>query len=223
MRDSFRILFESKKDWEIYEESLDYVRKIVMGAELLRDALTGLCEGRYEKIKNILSEIMLLDENAGQIAMDIRARIVRSIRDPYNREDLLKFTRSIEDVMRAVKAVAHRLDMCEKFEIPELLKDDLHKMVDSVILTIKSLEMSLMGMPYNPEEAVKHSKDISEHEERVDDVRRGLMRDFIRIGDDMKLTQFYVMREILDNLEDIADRCEETGKLIELIVMTSEQ
>ena len=223
MRDSFRILFESKKDWDIYEESLDYVRKIITGAELLKDGLTDLCGGSYDTSKNLLDEILLLDGKAGQIAVNIRTRIVESIRDPYNREDLLKFIQSLEDVMRAVKAVAHRLGMCEKFEIPEILKDDLCEMVDSVISTVKSLEMSLVGMPYNPEDAIKHSRNISEHEEKVDDVRRRLMKDFIHIGDDMKLTQFYIMKEILDNLESIADRCEETGKLIELIVMTSEQ
>ncbi|GAI73294.1 unnamed protein product, partial [marine sediment metagenome] len=182
MRDSFRILFESKKDWDIYEESLDYVRKIITGAELLKDALTGLCGGSYDTSKDLLSEIMLLDEKAGQVVVNIRARVVESIRDPYNREDLLKFTQSLEDIMRAVKAVAHRLGMCEKFEIPDILKEDLCEMVDSVVSTIKSLEMSLVGMPYNPEEVIKHSANISEHEEKVDDVRRRLMRDFIRIG-----------------------------------------
>jgi len=113
--------------------------------------------------------------------------------------------------------------MCEKVEIPEVMKEDLLEMVDLIVLTVKSLEMSLVGMPHNPEDAVKHAANISEHEEKVDELRRGLMRDLIRTGDNMGLTQFYIMKEIVDNLERIADGCEETGYLIELIVMTSEQ
>ncbi len=223
MRDSFRILFESKKDWDIYEESLDYVRKIIMGTDLVKEGLTSLCEGNCDKAKELLVDITAFDEKATQIAMNIKINIVESIRDPYNREDLLKLTQSIREIMRAVKAVGHRLAMCENVEIPEVMKEDLLKMVDLVVLTVKSLEMSLVGMPHNPRDAVKHAANISEHEEKVDDLRRGLMRDLIRTGDDMTLTQFYIMKELLDNLERIADGCEETGYLIELIVMTSEQ
>ena len=223
MRDSFRILFESKKDWDIYEESLDYVRKIIMGTDLVKEGLTSLCEGSCDKAKELLADIMVLDEKATQIAMNIKVNIVESIRDPYNREDLLKLTQSIREIMRAVKAVGHRLAMCEKVEIPEIMKGDLLEMVDLVVLTVKSLEMSLVGMPHNPEDAVKHAANISEHEEKVDNLRRDLMRDLILTGDDMTLTQFYIIRELIDNLERIADGCEETGYLIELIVMTSEQ
>jgi len=222
MRDSFRILFESKRDWDIYEESLDHVRKTIEGTGLLKEALTDLCTGSYERAKEVVDEIMLLEKKSGKVAMRIRARIIESIRDPYNREDLLNFIQSLEDVMRAVKATAHRLEMCERFEVPEILKDDLCKLVDSVVLTVKSLEKALLGMPYYPEDALKHSKDISEHEDKVDSVRRDLMKDFVCIGDEMKLTQFYLLKEIFDNLEEVADRCEKTGLLIELIVMSSE-
>jgi len=222
MRDSFRILFESKRDWDIYEESLDHIRKTIEGTELLKEALADLCGGSYEKAKEVVDEIMLLEKRSRKVAMRIRSRIIESIRDPYNREDLLKFIQSLEDIMRAVKATAHRLEMCERFEIPEILKDDLCKLVDSVVLTVKSLEKSLLGMPYYPEDALKRTENISGHEEKVDEVRRGLMRDFVCIGDEMKLTQFYLLREIFDNLEEIADRCEKTGLLVELIVMSSE-
>jgi len=223
MRDSFRTLFESKKDWDIYEESLNYVRKIIMGTDLVKEGLTSLCGGRDDRAMELLDDIMVLDEKATQIGMNIKVNIVESIRDPYNREDLLKLTQSLREIMRAVKAVGHRLAMCGKVKIPEVMREDLLEMVDLIVLTVKSLEMSLVGMPHNPEDAVKHAANISEHEEKVDESRRGLMKDLIQTGDDMTLTQFYIMKELLDNLERIADGCEETGYLIELIVMTSEQ
>jgi len=223
MRDSFRTLFESKKDWDIYEESLNYVRKIIMGTDLVKEGLTSLCGGRDDRAMELLDDIIVLDEKATQIGMNIKVNIVESIRDPYNREDLLKLTQSLREIMRAVKAVGHRLAMCGKVKIPEVMREDLLEMVDLIVLTVKSLEMSLVGMPHNPEDAVKHAANISEHEEKVDESRRGLMKDLIQTGDDMTLTQFYIMKELLDNLERIADGCEETGYLIELIVMTSEQ
>lgn len=140
------------------------------------------------------------------------------IKHPSSREDMLKLIQSLERVTNAVEATAYRMEMCEQFKIPRILKDDLIKLTDSVILTVQSLGKALHPLPFSTEEVLKCSEEIHKYEEEVDDIRRHLMLDFIRSGTEVNITNFYLLVEIIERLEDIADRCDEAGKLIKLIV-----
>lgn len=218
MSDAFKILFMSRREKEIYEKCLEHTKKTLEGVKLLKEAILDLCQEEYKKKEEIVEKVLAIERECDEKAEEIIKYIVEVIKYPADREDLLKFIQELERVTKAVEATAYRIEMCHKFKVPGVLKKDLGGLVDSVILVIRALERTIEHMPFDAEDAVEHSQKIHSLEEKVDDTRRGLMRDLLKVGNKISQTDFYLLIEIIEKLEDISDSCDDAGELIELIV-----
>lgn len=220
MRDTFKILFMSRREKEIFKHCLEHIKKTLEGVELLKKAIPDLCQEEYKKKEEIVERVLAIEKECDKKAEEITKDIVELIKYPANREDLLKFIRELERVTKAVEATAYRIEMCHKFEVPGVLKKDLERLVGSVVLTVGALEKTIEHMPFNTEDALEHSERIHMLEEKVDDIRRELMKDLLKVGNKIRQTDFYLLIEIIEKLEDISDRCDDAGAMIELIVVS---
>lgn len=220
MRDTFKILFMSRREKEIYEKCLGHVKKTLQGSKLLKEAISDLCQGKYKEKQEFVEKVLAIEKDCDRKAEEITKYIVETIKYPVDREDLLKFIQELERVTKAVEATTYRIEMCPGLGVPEILKKDLEVLVDSVVLTVEALEKTIEHMPFNTKDALEYSGKIHILEEKVDDVRRGLMKDLVKVGNEIPQTVFYLLTEIIERLEDISDRCDDAGELIELIVAT---
>lgn len=218
MRDTFQILFMSRREKEIYEMCLEHVKKTFEGAKLLKEAVFDLCQEEYEQKQELVEKVLAIERNCDKKSEEITKQIVETIKYPAYREDLLKFIRELERVTKAVEATAYRIEMCPALEVPDILKKDLPVLVDSVVSTVEALEKTIEYMPFKAKDALEHSDRIHRFEEKADEVRRRLMKDLIKVGNEIPQTVFYLLTEIIERLEDISDRCDDAGVLIELIV-----
>jgi hypothetical protein len=214
----YGFLFTGIKEEEIYDKTKKHIENTVRGTIFLRDAIDDLCNEKYDKMEEIADEIIKLERESDKIARDITRRIIEVIKDPSDREDLIKFIQSLERVTKAVEASAYRIDMSEGVRIPEILKKDLIGLIDAVIKTTQSCEKTIAQMPFYIEDALKHVEGISNLEEDVDNIRRTLMKDLIKVGGDIHLTDFYLLTEIVEKLEEIADLCEYACTVMEIII-----
>jgi len=202
---------------EIYKKTMEHIELMTEGADLLHEAIRGLCEEKEVRFHEVAEKIVEVEKRCDEKSKEITRLIISRVKQPTMRGHLLQLVMNFQGVAKAVEATGYRIEMCSSFRVPKPVKKDLLKFTDSVIRTVHALK-TVSHLPFYKKDALKGVQKIHDAEEEADRIRRNLMCDFIGMAEDIPLSDFYLLTEIVGRLEEIADRCENAGNILEVIV-----
>lgn len=133
---------------------------------------------------------------------------------PIDRDDILKLTGSLDDVLDGVEALASRFEMYQIQEPDEyiiLFADNLVRCSHQIRQAIRLLSDKKML-------AIReHAIAINELENQADDLLRVCVKSlFTNVKDPIELIK---RKEIYERLEQTTDYCEDVANMLETIVM----
>ncbi len=215
-----RIIFKSKREKEIYEDVLKFINEMVDAANCLKDAIISLCTDKCDEnlIESALNLVKKSDANFGEITL----KVITLIKEASEREDMLKFIFNLQKIAKSIEAAIYRVSFAKNLKINNEIKEDFISLANNVLGTLKSFQETILNMPFKTSKATKFSKMIHELEENVDIIRRKLVSNILKIGDSLTNTEFYILMEIIEKLEDISDNCDEAGVMLEIIIASEE-
>ena len=193
-------------------------------AILLIDISTNLKEAANYfsdyKLKNvsdlkIFSETMKEYETKGDIYVhEVIKELNNAFITPIEREDILALTMSMDDVLDGIE---HTTALFEMYSITtaddfmlrfvEAIKMCSHEIEDSINLLINK------KLPQIRQHAIK----IKDYESQCDGIQRQSIKHLFSVEKDpIRIIQY---KEIYENLEDIADYCQNVANTLETIIM----
>jgi predicted phosphate transport protein (TIGR00153 family) len=207
-----------KKERELFENCLEHSQKTRESAEQLRKAVKDLVQGKYDDLDDIAEEIISRSKEGDRIAHTMRDKIASSSMETDSRHDLLDLLFQLEAYGNGIEASAHRMEMAYGLVVPEEVGDLLVDLVDAVIRTAESLDGALEKVAYDWRSALDQTEVVRECETEVDDIRRETMGKLASLADEIGVSAFWRLKEIVMNLEDAADAAQETANTIDLII-----
>ena len=193
-------------------------------AILLIDISTNLKEAANYfsdyKLKNvsdlkIFSETMKEYETKGDTYVhEVIKELNNAFITPIEREDILALTMSMDDVLDGIE---HTTALFEMYSITtaddfmlrfvEAIKMCSHEIEDSINLLINK------KLPQIRQHAIK----IKDYESKCDGIQRQSIKHLFSVEKDpIRIIQY---KEIYENLEDIADYCQNVANTLETIIM----
>ena len=193
-------------------------------AILLIDISTNLKEAANYfsdyKLKNvsdlkIFSETMKEYETKGDTYVhEVIKELNNAFITPIEREDILALTMSMDDVLDGIE---HTTALFEMYSITtaddfmlrfvEAIKMCTHEIEDSINLLINK------KLPQIRQHAIK----IKDYESQCDGIQRQSIKHLFSVEKDpIRIIQY---KEIYENLEDIADYCQNVANTLETIIM----
>ena len=163
----------------------------------------------------IFSETMKEFETKGDTYVhEIIVELNNAFITPIEREDILALTMSMDDVLDGLEHCSALFEMYSitnaddfMLRFVEAIKGCAHEIQDSIdLLTTKKLP-----------EIRQHAIKIKDYESKCDGIQRQSIKQlFIAEKDVIRIIQF---KEIYENLEDIADYCQNVANTLETIIM----
>ena len=193
-------------------------------AILLIDISTNLKEAANYfsdyKLKNvsdlkIFSETMKEYETKGDTYVhEVIKELNNAFITPIEREDILALTMSMDDVLDGIEHTAALFEMYSittaddfMLKFVEAIKKCSHEIEDSVDLLINK------KLPQIRQHAIK----IKDYESQCDGIQRQSIKHLFSVEKDpIRIIQY---KEIYENLEDIADYCQNVANTLETIIM----
>ena len=105
----------------------------------------------------------------------------------------------------------------KKWKVPEMLKEGLIKISEATFETLIKLRESLFALGMNSPKALNFTKEVAYAEREVDRIHREL--DLKIITSKAELPIILLLRDIVQSLEETADRAEQAADLIRVLVM----
>lgn len=191
---------------------------------LLESISVNLKEGAYYfaeyKLKNasdlkIFSEEMKRFETQGdEYIHQVIKELNNSFITPIEREDILALAMSMDDVLDGLEETAAIFEMYSVMQADEyMLKfvDAIRSCTDEIVKAIELL--SIKKLPHIRAHAIK----IKDYETICDGVLRQSIKHIFTIEKDP--IRLIKIKEIYENLEEIADSCQDVANTLETIIM----
>jgi predicted phosphate transport protein (TIGR00153 family) len=190
---------------------IEHAAQSVAAAGLLLDMLE-----HPERKERIALDITEKEATGDRLIHETVKRLHETWITPFDRDDIHALISRLDDVLDFIEAVADRVVL---FEIREIRPGSI-EMARLLVKACEDVHRAMMALPKlsrNSKARLDICVEINRLENETDAIYRREIADLFRSGNDPLLVLKW--RDILDNLEEAADRCEDVANIIEGIVL----
>jgi predicted phosphate transport protein (TIGR00153 family) len=189
---------------------LEVTRKIPQMTEHFDKGDTESARILFGEIKKGEDEVIKARQMVSQELAEIGAILL-------SREDFLRFTNLTSEIADFSEGIAFYLleIMEQKWGVPPDVRKDLQNLTDAVLDTILKLRETMMVLSYGSTKTLEKAKDVEIAERVVDEKYRALTLKVL--SSKMDLPALLIMRDILQMLENSADKAEDAADAVRVL------
>lgn len=202
-----------------FDKLLEHAQKLKVCIEVMRDAVTTYCDGKYEESEKLSQKVIELEHEADLIKGNITAHLPKGIFLPVDMNVFLRLLHE-QDAILDFAEDAVVWSHFRKTKVPEEIKGELLKHLYKVLECIEAYErtvihvkevISLTG-PRRLREKIKETvKEVHRKEWEDDQIERELAKKIFNLSID-PLTIYHLLKlsdligKIATHAENAADR-----------------
>lgn len=165
-------------------------------------------------LKEVSIRLKKYEKEGDALIYELTTKLNKSFMTPIEREDILQLSLKMDDILDGMEHFAAHLEMFSLTEIDEyvqLFMDNIVKSTDEIVKAVKLLSRKKLV------EMRDHSILIKKYEGICDEIFRTSVKQlFINEKDPIRIIQY---KDIYEQLEDIADYCQDVANTLETIIM----
>ena len=198
------------------------MKKIVDTVESMNVAIQGFIDMDEKRIDKGYNESFKNEREADEIKKKILDELAKGIFHPINRDAMIRLTMTADEIAANAKAAARKLSFMDSKKIHVELREIIKLMAAELVKIVSKTFEAFVALMDNPKTAIAISHEVERIEEQVDDIRtEQLVPETLvwnrRIQD---ISLVLLLKEITDNMEGIADICEDVSDIIRLIAIS---
>jgi predicted phosphate transport protein (TIGR00153 family) len=180
---------------------------VVLAAELLEELIAGFPESQV-----LARDILICEQNGDQITHETVRRIHQSFVTPIDREDILRLTSAIDDIVDYTEEVADYLSLY-KVEAPML---QAHALAHILVDATRQIDAAI-HLVREYKDISKHTVEVNRLENEADRIVRGAIASLFETGIDPIVVIRW--KDIFERLENAIDSTETAAYILEGIVI----
>jgi hypothetical protein len=165
-------------------------------------------------LKEVSIRLKKYETEGDTLIHELITKLNKSFMTPIEREDILQLSIKMDDILDGVESFAAHLEMFSLTDIDEYVQ----KFMDNIVLSTDEIVKAMKLLARRKlVEMRDHAVLIKEYERICDEVLRTSIKQlFINEKDPIRIIQY---KDIYEQLEDVADYCQDVANTIETIIM----
>jgi len=205
-----------KEVLDMYRKHVERVHEVVIHA---KDLIEALAKGDGYLVQDAWKKVFVSEKVADEIKRDILSQLTKGAFHPIDREEIIRLILTTDDVADYAKAWSRRAILYWPNKLPENISSKLFSMSLKVLEAMNLIKLSAEVLTKDPRKALELADKIEAIEEEVDDLRHELFKDILTFCDNAKPSSCILAKEIMDSIENAADRCENVGDLFRRLAL----
>ncbi len=199
-----------------------HVEKIVESVRWMRENIYAFCGEDKKKFEASFKEVARREGEADEIKEKILEDLSKGMFHPINRDEIMRLVLTADDIAANAQSTTRRLKFISPHELDNKTRNVLRELSDTLFDQVKFLSEAFTVLSKKPEEAMRLAKEVEEMEEKIDDFRmEAVMPAAIACCERSKKTWFCLtLRDVIEHMETIADRCEDVADVIRGIAIS---
>ena len=195
----------------------EHLRKVMNVYRKAMQLINAFADEDHNSMDGLYKEVLELSGEVDDSKRMVVQELVEIGAILLNREDFLRFTDLISEISDFCKGIAFRvLQMSIRgWSVPEDLKKEVSNLANAVFDTFAKLRDAFLMLNYGSPKVLEKAKDVEVEERRVDNMYRELEMGVL--SSDMKIPTLLLIRDIIQLLEDTADKIEDAADAVRML------
>ena len=165
-------------------------------------------------LKEVSTKLKSYEREGDDLVYELTTKLNTSFITPIERDDILRLSIKMDDILDGIEHFTAHLEMFSLTDIDEYVHSFMENIVKS---TDEIVQAMLLLSKRRLVEMREHAITIKKLESICDDIYRTSIKQlFITEKDPIRIIQY---KDIYEQLEDVADYCEDVATTIEAIIM----
>jgi len=212
-----------QREKEILGFCADHVAKIIETVEKMQTSVEAYRDDDIEMARSLAESASQTEKEGDEVKRKILNELVKGIFHPIDRDEILRLVLEADGIASNAKAAAKKLCMIPRETLDDVLADALVELAKRLVTTVKTLGQTFQALVEGSEETIELSQKVESLEEEIDDFRAILIRDrflpWCQRTNQAGLC--IIMKEAMDNMENVADQAEDVADVIRSIAILS--
>ncbi len=210
-----------RRQWDVIRFYIEHVDKIIEVVDHAKKMIEFFLVKDLEGIKREWYEVFKYEKEADEVKRRILSELSRETFHPIDREELIRLVLTSDDVAAYAKGWSRRLSLIEPTNIPESTLIKLREMAENVHKSTLLMKNAAEKLLSNPKEVLNISNEIERLEEETDDIRHEVFKEILKYCEESKVSQCLMLKEVMDSIENSADKCEDVADTLRSIALLS--
>ncbi|MEM1983205.1 MAG: DUF47 family protein [Sulfolobales archaeon] len=176
-------------------------------------------ENELDCVQKRFSEIFNYEREADNIKRRILEELSKGFIHPIDRDEIVRLVLAVDDIAAYMKAATRRATLVDPKLVDYEVKFYAIIMCEKVYQAIELLKEAVRILHIEPNKALNIANDVERIEEEVDDIRLKALGKVLKFCDQSEVSTCIIAKEIIDSLENSADRCEDSADVIRVIAV----
>ncbi|RLI32817.1 hypothetical protein DRO51_00905 [Candidatus Bathyarchaeota archaeon] len=211
-----------KKEKKILELCKSHLGNVVETVIAMHKAFQLFSSLNREGAKKMFDEAFKHERKADEIKRNILGELSKGLFHPINRDEIIRLIMTVDDIAAYAKASSRKLEFIDPSTLTESLRETLRVFADNLLKISEEVKIAFKALTENPKQAIEASQRVESLEERIDDFRvEFVIPEFLswcKNSNDVGVA--LILKEILDGMENLADRCEDVADVIRSIALS---
>ncbi|MCS7139735.1 MAG: DUF47 family protein [Candidatus Nezhaarchaeota archaeon] len=197
-------------------EHSDKVLSVING---LVSVIQAVKERNIYRARSCFNDVFEAERDADKTKRNIIRDLSRATLMPIDREYIMRLILRLDDVAAYTKAAARRLVIAMNvgIELEEAYLSGLFEMTSRLHKAVELIKQAFKELGESTERALSTADKIECLEEEVDELRTSLLEFVLSKCDEKGPKWCVVAKEIVDEIEESIDRCEDVADMIRYI------
>lgn len=200
-------------------------RQMILATDTVADlqkAVAAAVEGKKKEAANHIGHLSKIEHEIDELRRSIFEELTKDTMPPQDREDIMHLVKRLDEMADHVKDAARALDLMLKTQIINVFWDPLSFVATKLVEITKILRKAIEALGTNPLKAKKLAITIDKIEGEIDEKYQHVKELLLKYSDDMSMATVLFLRDFAEEMEHVADACDDTADYVRILAATRE-
>jgi predicted phosphate transport protein (TIGR00153 family) len=188
----------------------------------LQKAVAAAAKGNRREAEIDIEHLSKIEHEIDELRRTIFEELTKNTMAPQDREDIMHLVKRLDEMADHVKDASRSLDLILKTKIPKVFWEPLVYIATKLVECTKILRRAIEALGTNPPEAKKLAITIDKIEGEIDEKYQEIKELLIQHSDEINAATVIFLRDVAEEMEHVADSCDDTADYVRILATTRE-
>jgi len=188
----------------------------------LEKAVVATAKNNKEEAKANITHLSKIEHEIDELRRIIFEELTKDTMAPQDREDIMHLVKRLDEMADHVKDAARALDLILETEIPKAFWKPLVCMATKLVEITRILRRAIEALGTDPSEARKLAMTIDKIEGEIDERYQEAKELLLEYSNDMNVAAVLFLRDLAEEMEHVADSCDDTADYVRILAAARE-
>lgn len=200
-------------------------RQMILATDTVADlqkAVKAAAKNNKKEAKKYIGHLSIIEHEIDELRRTIFEELTKDTMPPQDREDIMHLVKRLDEMADHVKDAARSLDLTLKTKIPKIFWTPLVDVATKLVEITRILRRAIEALGTKPSEAKRLAITIDKIEGEIDEKYHKIKELLLQHSNDMNAATMLFLRDLAEEMEHVADSCDDTADYVRILAATRE-